>query len=93
MRSSASEPGITWRGVAIDLVVQVPEKTREGERFQFVCPDQSAVVLRCPSPFPPQGRFTWRWHGPGAPPPIDVEAPAGVKAGDVFAILLPDGRR
>ena len=35
MRSSASEPGITWRGVAIDLVVQVRVRVRVGVRVSF----------------------------------------------------------
>ena len=92
-RSSLAEPGITWQGVAIEITVQVPDKVNAGQRFQFVCPDQTAVLLRCPTPYPHQGRFAWRWHGPGAPVPIDVQAPAGVNAGDVLAVLLPDGRR
>ena len=73
--------------------MQVPSKVSEGQKFRFVCPDQSVVELRCPTPFPKRGRFTWRWHGPGAPAPIDVKAPAGLNAGDAFTILLPDGRR
>ena len=93
MGSSLAEPGITWQGVAIEITVQVPDKVNAGQRFQFVCPDQAAVLLRCPTPYPHQGRFAWRWHGPGAPVPIDVQAPAGVNAGDVLAVLLPDGRR
>ena len=75
------------------MTVQVPHKVNAGQKFQFVCPDQSVVELRCPTPYPKRGRFAWRWHGPGAPAPIDVKAPAGVNAGDVFATLLPDGRR
>jgi len=93
LRTSTCDPDITWQGVAIDLTVRVPEKTNAGERFHFVCPDQTKVELRCPSPFPNQGRCSWRWHGPGAPAPIDVQTPAGVNAGDAFVVLLPDGRR
>ena len=71
----------------------MPHKVTAGQKFQFVCPDQTKVELRCPTPYPNRGRFAWRWHGPGAPTPIDVMAPAGVDEGGTFAVLLPDGRR
>ena len=86
-----------------ELAVQVPRGTNAGDLFNFSTPDGGTVVLKCPQPYPPQGKFKFMWT-PGmgggsdkgaaaySTQPIQVTVPRGVNAGGKFNFQLPDGR-